>query len=251
VYGTVSPPLFYFTSRLLSRPDDHFWRNGFTVTELNFSILQAVGVRYIVYPLPIDSLGVVLRQQSHPSGQDFTWYLYELAAPNVGNFSPTRVHAARNARQMIDMMQAPDFDFRKDAVVIKEIGRPLTAVSRSSFSFDRGSVRVRGTSDGDSLIVLPIQFSNCLKTNRGNQIELIRVNLMLTGVLFHREVDAKIDLGHGVFSPGCRRTDLQELHALQMEPDRKVVQASDHWPHAIVKLEDLRRQARDIFGQIP
>jgi len=152
---------------------------------------------------------------------------------------------------MIDMMQAPDFDFRKDAVVIKEIGRPLTAVSRSSFSFDRGSVRVRGTSDGDSLIVLPIQFSNCLKTNRGNQIELIRVNLMLTGVLFHREVDAKIDLGHGVFSPGCRRTDLQELHALQMEPDRKVVQAPDHWPHIIIKLEDLRRQARDIFGQIP
>ena len=65
VYGTVSPPLFYFTSRLLSRPDDHFWRNGFTVTKLSFSILQAVGVRYIVYPLPIDSLGVVLRQQSH------------------------------------------------------------------------------------------------------------------------------------------------------------------------------------------
>jgi len=87
VYGTVSPPLFYFTSRLLSRPDDYFWRNGFTVTKLSFSILQAVGVRYVIYPLPIDSSGVVLRQQSHASGQDFTWYLYELAAPNVGNFS--------------------------------------------------------------------------------------------------------------------------------------------------------------------
>ncbi len=251
VYGLVSPPLFYFTSRLLSRPDDHFWRNGFTVTQLEFPVLQALGVKFIVYPIPIESPYVVLRQQLPAPTADFTWHLYELAEPNLGNYSPTRVYRVANAKEMVELMRAPGFDFRRDAVVAKDIGRGLVPATGGGFSVHSGAIRVWGKSDGDSLIVLPIQFSNCLKHDGSGQIELIRVNLMLTGVLFHRELDAKLNVGYGAFSPQCRRKDLEELKALKIQPDRKVILSSDNWPHALVKVEDLKRQFLDMFGQMP
>jgi hypothetical protein len=65
-------------------------------------------------------------------------------------------------------------------------------------------VRVRATSLGTSLLVLPIQFSNSLRvvaaeSGAGAPIRLIRVNLLETGVLFTGTINVKIAHVFGMF----------------------------------------------------
>jgi len=77
----------------------------------------------------------------------------------------------------------------------------------------RGGWHVSGRSDGTSLIVLPQQFSNCLRAN-DNRVRLVRANLIMTGMIFSKAVDTDMSFNYGIFSPGCRRADLADMKQL-------------------------------------
>jgi hypothetical protein len=69
------------------------------------------------------------------------------------------------------------------------------------------------TAIGTSLVILPQQFTNCLKTS-DSRVRIVRANLMWTGVVFAGEIDTDIWFGYGMFSPGCRRDDLADMRRL-------------------------------------
>jgi hypothetical protein len=82
-------------------------------------------------------------------------------------------------------------------------------------SLIRGGLHVSGHSDGSSLVVLPLQFSHCLRA-RDERVRLVRANLMMTGMFFSRDIDTDIRFDYGIFSPGCRSADLADMRQLDL-----------------------------------
>jgi hypothetical protein len=70
-----------------------------------------------------------------------------------------------------------------------------------------------GESEGTSLVIVPQQFSHCLKAS-DRRVRIVRANLISTGVIFSGFVDTDISFGYGMFSPGCRRADLADVKRL-------------------------------------
>ena len=70
-----------------------------------------------------------------------------------------------------------------------------------------------GRSNGTSLVILPQQFTNCLKAS-DSRVRIVRANLMWSGVIFSGDIDTDIWFGYGMFSPGCRRDDLADMRRL-------------------------------------
>ena len=106
-------------------------------------------------------------------------------------------------------------------VLSTPVGGPLVAARNMRLSLIRGGLHVSGTSDGTSLVVLPQQFSNCLRA-RDSRVRIVRADLMMTGVIFSGEIDTDILFDYGVFSPGCRWMDLADLRRLQMKIDLRM-----------------------------
>jgi hypothetical protein len=80
-------------------------------------------------------------------------------------------------------------------------------------SLVRGGLHVSGHSEGTSLVVLPQQFSNCLRAH-DSRVRLVRANLIMTSMIFSGAVDTDISFDYGIFSPGCRRADLADMRQL-------------------------------------
>jgi hypothetical protein len=83
-------------------------------------------------------------------------------------------------------------------------------------SIVRGGLHVSAQSYGTSLLVLPQQFSHCLRAHDDRAL-LVRANLLLTGMIFSGRVDTDISFDYGILSPRCRRADFVDLKQLQIQ----------------------------------
>jgi hypothetical protein len=183
-----------------------------------FKTLQALGMRYIIfYARSPEADGrhfpfvtMPRRPVGEPPGN---WFVYELPNPNRGNYSPTEAVTAKSGSEIIAALEVPHFDFTKQVVLTTAINEPLVPARDMRLSLIRGGLHVSGKSDGTSLVVLPQQFSHCLRA-RDTRVRLVGANLLMTGVIFSGNVDTDIVFDYGIFSPGCRRIDLAELKQL-------------------------------------
>src|SRR5262249_33671541 len=104
-------------------------------------------------------------------------------------------------------------------------------------SLIRGGLHVSGASEGTSLVVLPQQFSHCLRA-RDTRVRLVRANLLMTGMIFSGNVDTDIVFDYGIFSPNCRRIDLMELRQLIERQAPKDERIFVDWAGAVARLRD-------------
>ena len=107
----------------------------------------------------------------------------------------------------------------------------------------RGGLHVSGHSEGTSLVVLPQQFSNCLRA-RDQRVRLVRANLMMTGLIFSGDLDTDIDFDYGIFTPNCRRADLADMKQLDLRIDLRMTRLSDDrllpgWNEAKAKMKAI------------
>jgi hypothetical protein len=82
---------------------------------------------------------------------------------------------------------------------------------------------VHAQSAGRSILVLPLEFSRCLhvmpNSSSGAAVapRLFRADLLMTGILFEKNLDAKIIYRTGPFAGStCRLRDAQDMVALDM-----------------------------------
>ncbi len=78
---------------------------------------------------------------------------------------------------------------------------------------------ISANSQGKSLLIIPLEFSNCIsfKSNNINSglIDSFRVNGILTGLLFENNLNVTAKLRFGIFTnTGCRLKDLEEYRFL-------------------------------------
>jgi hypothetical protein len=92
----------------------------------------------------------------------------------------------------------------------------LVPAQNVRISVVRGGLHVSAQSDGTSLLLLPQQFSHCLRAH-DNRVRLVRANLIMTGLIFSGRVDTDISFDYGILSPRCRRADFADVERLQIK----------------------------------
>jgi hypothetical protein len=220
----VTPQAYFLMSRLASDEPDQF-RNGMPypgIDALSLKMLQALGVRFFITQVPIETQDVQLRRRFKSRiGKDT--FVYELSDPNRDGFSPTRVHVERVAEKYLALLAADDFQFRRDVVLTESIDGTLVPAQESQLYFTSKGPRIVASSKGKSLIVLPIQYSHCLAFRGPTNARLLRANLIQVGLLFDSNIDVTFEFQTGpLLNPLCRKADLQEAKDLQIKPDGKV-----------------------------
>jgi hypothetical protein len=227
----VTPQAIYFVHELFKRNvagDLNWFRPWINTGEGSFPTLfrafRALGVRYVGGYVPLRIPGMDdFPSVSFPRRSPFSsglWVIHEIPDVNVGNYSPTEITVAPSAAEAIDALASPNFDFSRQAVLSTELRGRLVPARDMKLSVVRGGLHVSGRSDGTSLVVLPQEFSNCLRA-RDERVRLVRADLILTGVIFTESVDTDISLDFGIFSPGCRRADLADVKQLGLKVRRE------------------------------
>jgi hypothetical protein len=191
--------------------------------ETLWRVLQLFGARYVVgygRVVAADTAGypVISLPRRPLAGEPGLWQIYELPNPNVGNYSPTEVTTADTGDEILTSMLDPNFDFTKQVVLLAPIREPLQPARGMQLSVIRDGLHVSGHSDGTSLVVLPQQFTNCLRA-RDSRVRLVRADLMMTGVVFSGDLETDILFDYGIFSPACRSTDLGDIKRLRLVID--------------------------------
>jgi hypothetical protein len=116
-------------------------------------------------------------------------------------------------------MEDENFDPETTAIVtnLDSDELELEAVTKSSLRVGRGHIRLTATSEGQSFLTIPIEYSKCLefRAQPDSEFRVFRVNGILTGVLFSSEL--KLDITYLLrYSPfgNCRLADLDSFNEL-------------------------------------
>jgi hypothetical protein len=247
----VTPQALYFIHVLLKqdvRANLNWFQPNGTYAESYWTALQMFGVRYFVgYSrfARADDFGFSVTTLPHAriAEEPAAWNIYELPHPNVGNYSPTEVVAVGSGAEIMTILGKPEFDATQQAVLSTPIAERLVPAREMRMSRTGSGLHVSGRSDGTSLVVLPQQFSNCLRV-RDERVRLVRANLMMTGLIFSGDLDTNIVFDYGIFTPACRRADLADMKRLDLKIDLRMAHLSGDrlfpdWKHATAKLRAI------------
>ena len=211
-----------FATQLFSSPGDT--PNGIMlhVYKLELDLLRAAGVRFIIADLELADPRVSLRaEQRAPTAGPI--YLYEIADPNLATFSPIDVVKAATFKAAMEILQQDSRGLNRRAVVFDDIDGRFVAASQSKMSAERDGLRVVAASSGHSMLVLPVQYSRCLKImpeppkDGLSSARLMRANGIQTVLIFDRDVDIRIRFEFGFFGTArCRRQDAEDLRAIRI-----------------------------------
>ena len=216
----VTPLSYEFFVHYLFDPQVKQVRNHYQFAARNPTIYSLLGVKY----LRIDSLTSTMSEfnnvNSYPA-QKFgpNDYLITFKNTNIGDYSPTNFFNVGTLAETFEVMDRGDFSLLDDVVVHKPMSNDLVKASSSKITLEGGDLRIVAKSPGKSLLLLPLEFSNCLafKSNDKNSefLDAFRVNGILTGLLFDKHLDVTAQIRYGIFSnSGCRLKDLEDYKVL-------------------------------------
>lgn len=220
-------PFFHLVAtRFLNAPHSLSVRQHVALTRYDRRMLENLGVRFVIHESEIGD-GAISRGTYAMAGR--TLFLYELRDPNLGTYSPTIAHVAKDAKSALMLMAQSQIDFHREAVTHTPLPSNLVPASTDGLRIFRDALHIEATSKGTSLLVLPVEYSHCLvfdlRSPHPQSLKVFRVNLNQTGLLFRDSLSGDIRLRFGVFSnQGCRFKDLKE--ATQLRLDETV----DWWP---------------------
>jgi hypothetical protein len=222
----VTPQSIYFINQLFHQPltfELNWFRpwSGDGNFPLLFKTLRALGVRYVAgyerfavaEAAQLPSTTLPRRPLAGPPGG---WRVYELPDVNAGNYSPTGEIMAESGAEILTNLRSSTFEYRDQVVLSTAVSEALTPARNVRMSIVRGGLHVSAQSDGTSLLLLPQQFSHCLRAH-DDRVRLVRANLIMTGLIFSGRVDTDISFDYGILSPRCRRADFADLKQLQIK----------------------------------
>ena len=216
--SSLSPAFWRVATRFLARPQDPQLRSVLLLRKPDARILGLLGVRYLIADAPQPApFRLALSEPARPGE---TLYLYEVPAVNLGQLSPPALRKVGGFAQALDELADARFDPGKVAIVFDEpAGAPLSRAGSSELRMAPGGFTVKAVSAGRSLLVVPFEYSRCLSVRSLDPAlpppRLVRVDAILTGVLFERAADAEVRYFTGPFDgAGCRLRDADELRSL-------------------------------------
>lgn len=185
---------------------------------VNDRITALLGTRYLISDKILSGRVPVVHQQL-VEGRDL--YVYSVPDANVAGYAITQARQAADAREAINLLADSSIDLRTVAILTGSDELPsLSTTIASKLVIDRGTYRVEATSPGSSLLVLPVEYSNCLQvhltTSSPTPPKLLRANLTLAAVLFTGDVKGELRLRFGPLASECRMQDWRDADALKI-----------------------------------
>ena len=173
---------FWFTD---GRPFVRLWSS---FNKFDQKMAEMLGVRFVVSEVPLSGSNIL---QSRIIDGDL---IYQIAKTNLGDFSPVNPVQIEGLADPLEYMASSEFDPRVDVLVEESLEQLVPAVS-SSMTAERGRVTVDVETRGRSLLVLPIEFSTCMKLVASPvSAKVMRVNYLLTGLLVEGSGRFEIDV---------------------------------------------------------
>ena len=207
-YGQWATPInFVLLREFFGRKEDAFQKSVFLFRAYNDRIAHMIGIRYVVTDAADIPGGIMVYQQM---AGDTPLRLFRIDGTNLGQYSPTRAIHITTAAEGLAALKSALFDPQRDVLVEQDVPADLAAGSLQSLTVENGpSLHVKATSSGTSLLVLPFEYSHCLRLKEtGSTARLIPVNLQQTGLLFDGSADVEIDYRFGpLANPTCRGDD--------------------------------------------
>ncbi|PWT89545.1 MAG: hypothetical protein C5B56_06940 [Proteobacteria bacterium] len=196
-----------FATRLLAAPGTIVlptFLRGYTIDP---DILGLLGVRYIITDADKIENATLVRSIAVPGALPV--HLFELNTVNVATYSPLHLITAHTADAITDRIRENKDRLQQVAVISDDDVPPADTRARNVvMTVERDGFRLRADSSGPAHIVVPVQFSHCLRVVNGASARLARVNLFQTLVSFSGALDAKVEFRFGLFADNkCRRED--------------------------------------------
>jgi hypothetical protein len=228
----MTPQYFLTVTEFLSQPTDKQIRILIGITQPNEKMMSLWGVRFVITDRPL-SFGTprvdMPIELTDPPLYNSPIRLYELAEPNLGNYSPTEIVTASDAKETLAVMKRPDFDGKRMVVTDADLRGSFTPARDASMTLIDGGLSIQATSDGDSILVLPVQYSHCWVSEAQRQGDLppdvtfFRANMMQLGVRFSGRLAVGIKYRFGPFwHSHCRLEDARDVERLNMVAARSL-----------------------------
>ena len=229
--GLMTPQWYLMLSEFLARPSDAHAHSTAIMTTPNEAILKLWGARFVIgdYALPfgIERIRMPVEvvpewfRQKHEYFQGSSFgspvRLFELVGANLGNYSPTRVIEVGTAKEVVDHVRAPDFDGASTVIATERLLGDFVPAGESTMIVERGGLSLRASSAGESLLVLPVQYSHCWQLRDAPDAVLFRANLMQLGIRFSGELNAQLRQVFGPFwHSHCRVEDAEDMTRLKI-----------------------------------
>jgi len=188
-------------------------RNILNMRGGNVQILRLLGVRYVLTDRPDPIAGThrvrELRSQEHDG---ISLAVDEIPNVNLG-ISPTKTIPHLSNEQALAWLE--NGDFSRVALLTDPNQGVLSAARNILINVEHSGIRVRATSSGRSLVIIPFAFSHCLRIksdDNGQQPILLRADHVLTGLIFNESVDVTIQYRQGPFAGiRCRLNDFNDF----------------------------------------
>jgi hypothetical protein len=208
----ISPSMLCLLCASFYDPKDDIDRAARAPRVFNKTMAQLLGVTTIIADSPISGAELVLREGF--DGHEI--FLYKLIDANLGGFSPTSFEIYKNIAEFTRTIRGSQTDFRKTALVEAPIAGPLLPASLKELCFEKGpEIRIEAQSEGQSLLVLPLDFSYCLQFAGSGNPKIIPVNLSCTGLLFDRKLKGRIKFKFSPFDNlKNRKKDIERCQGL-------------------------------------
>jgi hypothetical protein len=213
----TSPVSFVFLRTFFGKTDDTFGKALFRLHAFHLRTARLMGVRMVATDAT-DIPGGTLIYETKAGNADLR--IFRLDDINLGQYSPTSLRRVSTAAEALTQLRASDFDPKHDVVVEDAIPSLLVPASSAKVKLDLGpSLVVQASSPSRSLLVLPFEYSHCLRIDAASngRARLIPVNLQQTGLLFEGNVEARIIYRFGLLADSsCRGDDLERAKALKL-----------------------------------
>jgi hypothetical protein len=211
----ISPAMLSLLATAFYDPLDPIGRAAQVPRRFRANLARLLGVSLVVSdePVPDQTLLYQGKAMGHPI------YIHRVAGANLGHYSPTRTIIVKDAHELLDQLQAADFDGQKLAVVEQQIEGDLVPAREVSVTLHKGpKIDVEAQSESRSLLVLPFEFSHCLRINGVGIERMVPVNLAQIGVVIRGRASLSIQYRYGlVAGTTCRGLDLERIKALDLE----------------------------------
>jgi hypothetical protein len=175
-----------------------------------------LGVKYLVAQQPdvsnVNTFGELESSEFKEKSIQKIHEIVELRQPNLGNYSPTNVTVVVNLESVYKELKL--LDLKQNIVLFSDPKMSFKPAQESKLTVVDGDLRVVAKSAGDSVLVLPFEFSSCINfeenSEKSNFVRAELANGLLTAVFFSKNLDLTISYRLGLFeNQDCRLKDLE------------------------------------------
>lgn len=187
-------------------------RNILIYNSYNEHLADLFGIRFVMSNLPLNYRDLELKAQiKTPDGSIF---FYKRNLVNNGILSPNQPILLNRYSSSFSAIRQTSFNPRNNFTLHKHqyvLPKTLTPAIRTSLALASGGYHVRAQSKNSSILVLPIEYSNCF-TIQDTNAKLIQVNGAFLGIVFQSNLDSKLSYINSPFKNSlCRIRNFLQL----------------------------------------